>query len=117
MGSAKEEPLGTAIACRRELLVSNVNGLHININLFDHSYLTRYYSNTLIGSTGLDGQLLPSKKRGKDQEESMQSSTTPDPGYHMENQQKHILTPQTRSKTSVLFQQVTTRQQRTDAKA
>ena len=51
-----------------------------------------------------------SKKGGKDQE-SIQSSTTPDPGYKMGMEQPHNLTPQTRSKRSALSQQVTTRQQ------
>ena len=33
-------------------------------------------------------QLLESKKYGKDQE-TIQSSTTPDPGYHMEKKQEY----------------------------
>ena len=51
-----------------------------------------------------------SKKGGKDQE-SIQSSTTPDPGYQMVKYQPHNSTPQTRAKRSALSQQVTTRQQ------
>ena len=47
---------------------------------------------------------------GKDQE-SKQSSTTFDPGYHIGKWQKHNLTSQTRAKRSALSQQVTTWQQ------
>ena len=43
-----------------------------------------------------------------------QSSTTPDPGYHMRKWQKHNKTSQTRAKRSALSQQVATRQQWTD---
>ena len=46
-----------------------------------------------------------SKKGGRDQE-STQSSITPDPGYHMGKWQKH-----NKAKRSDLSQQVTTRQQ------
>ena len=52
--------------------------------------------------------MIQSKKEGKDQE-SIQSSTTPDPGY-----QCHNKTSQTRAKRSALSQQVTTRYQQTD---
>ena len=51
-----------------------------------------------------------SKKGGKYQK-SIQSSTTPDPGYQMGKYQPHNLTPQTRAKRPALSQQVTTRQQ------
>ena len=61
-------------------------------------------------------QFYVSKNGGKDQE-SIQSSTTPDLGYHMGKWQKHNLTSQTRAKRSALSQQVTTRQQWTDTKA
>ena len=57
-----------------------------------------------------------SKKGGKDQE-SIQSSTTPDPGYLMGKEQPHNLTPQMIAKRSGLSQQVTTRQHWADAKA
>ena len=53
---------------------------------------------------------------GKDQE-LIQSSTSPDPGYHMGKWQKHNRTSQTRAKRSALSQHVTTRQQWTHAKA
>ena len=56
------------------------------------------------------------KGGGKDQE-SIQSCTTPEPGYHMGTWLKHKLTPQTNAKRSAFSQQVTTRQQWTDAKA
>ena len=57
-----------------------------------------------------------SKKGDKDQE-LIQSSTTPDPKYHTEQWQKYNWTSQTIAKRSALSQQVTTRQQRTDANA
>ena len=50
------------------------------------------------------------KNGGKDHE-SKQSSTTPDTGYKMGQEQSHNLTPQTRAKRSALSQQVTTSQQ------
>ena len=56
------------------------------------------------------------KKGAKDQE-SIHSSTTPDPGYHIRKWQRHNYTSQTRAKRSARSQQVTTRQQWTDAKA
>ena len=49
-----------------------------------------------------------SKKEGKDQE-SIQSSTTPDPGYQWESDNVT-----TRAKRSALSQQMTTRYQQTD---
>ena len=51
-----------------------------------------------------ESQDSKSKKDGKDQE-SIQLSTTPDPGYHMGKWQKHNLTSQTRAKRSALSQQ------------
>ena len=45
------------------------------------------YSISIRQSTG-PGCYQKSKKGGKDQQ-SIQSSTTPDPGYHMEKRQKH----------------------------
>ena len=57
-----------------------------------------------------------SKEEGEDQE-SMQSSTTPDPGHYMGKRQKHKKTSQTREpKRSTFSQQVTTRLQLTDKK-
>ena len=57
-----------------------------------------------------------SKKDSKDQE-SIQSSTTPYPGYHKEKWQKLNKTSQTRANRLALSQQVTTGQQWTDTKA
>ena len=54
--------------------------------------------------------LFQSKKDGNDQE-TIQSRTTPDPGY------QNTINTTKRTKRSALSQQVTTRQQRTDAKA
>ena len=56
--------------------------------------------------------LLQSKKEGKDQE-SIQSSTTPDPGYNgkVTTSQLDITN---KAKRSALSQQVTTRHQQTD---
>ena len=53
------------------------------------------------------------KKEGKDQE-SIQSSTTPDPGYQWESGNVTIRQSQTRAKRSALSQQVATRHQQTD---
>ena len=39
---------------RHELKISNFNGVHININLFDHYNLTGYHS---MGRTGPYGQI------------------------------------------------------------
>ena len=44
-------------------------------------------------------------------QESIQSSTTSDPGYHMGKRQKHNETSQTRAKWSALSHQLTTRHQ------
>ena len=54
-----------------------------------------------------------SKKEDKDQE-AIQSSTTPDPGYKWESYNVKKKTSQTRVKRSTLSQQVTTRHQQTD---
>ena len=51
-------------------------------------------------------------KKNENYQESTQSSTTPDPGYHMGKWQNHNLISQTRAKSSAISQQVTT-----DAKA
>ena len=56
-----------------------------------------------------------SKKGGKDQE-SIKSSTTADPGYHIESYKTQLKITK-RAKMSALSQQVTKRQQWTDAKA
>ena len=53
-----------------------------------------------------------SKEEGKDQE-SIQSSTTPDPGHHMGKTQENI-TQKRVAKMLALSQQVTTRLQGTD---
>ena len=53
-----------------------------------------------------------SKKEGKDQE-SIQSSTTPDPGYQWESDNA-IIRHHKQEPRSVLSQQVTTRHQQTD---
>ena len=58
-------------------------------------------------------QINKSKKEGKDQE-SIQSSITPDPGYLSESDNDTIKTSQTRAKRSALSQQVTKRHQQTD---
>ena len=58
---------------------------------------------------------MRSKKGGKDQE-SIQSSTTPDPEYHTGKWQKHYQTSQTRAKRQALSQQVTTRQRESTGK-
>ena len=50
------------------------------------------------------------KNGGKDHE-SKQSSTTPDTGYKMGQEQSHNLKPQTRAKKSAHSQQVTISQQ------
>ena len=57
-----------------------------------------------------------SKKGGKGKE-SIQSSTPPDPWYHMGKWLKRNLTSQTKATRLALSQQVTTRQQWPDAKA
>ena len=49
----------------------------------------------------------------KDQE-SIQSSTTPDPGYQWESDKTNNWTPRTRVKRSALSQQVTARHIQTD---
>ena len=67
-------------------------------------------------TTGVVSCNNESKKGGKNQE-SIQSSTSPDLGYHLGKWQKCNYTSQTRANRSVLSQQVTTRQQWTDAKA
>ena len=52
----KEAPLSNnqyTLVCKEQAIdmcyISNFNGVHININLFDHNYLTRYHSNPLMG--------------------------------------------------------------------
>ena len=55
-----------------------------------------------------------SKKEGKDQE-SIQSSTTPDPGYQWESDNVTIKIRNERAKRSALSKQETTMHQQTDA--
>ena len=56
------------------------------------------------------GYHIKSKKNGKDQE-SIQSSTTPDQGYHIGKCQKTHLNTTNEGQDVTLLQQVTTRQQ------
>ena len=81
-----------------------VNKNHVNKNDKSEQYY-RYY----IYLSTID--IIKVKKDGKDQE-TIQSSTTPHPGVT-----KIQNTSPTRAKRSSLSQQVTTRQQRTEAKA
>ena len=60
-----------------------------------------YFLLSVFGPIGL----FKCEKGGKDQE-SILSSTIPDPGYHMGKQQKHNKTSQTRDKRSALSKQV-----------
>ena len=61
--------------------------------------------------------MIGSKEEGNDQE-SIQSNTTPDPGHHMGKCQKHKKNiTHKRAKRPALSQQVTTRLQETDKTA
>ena len=60
-----------------------------------------YFQLSVFGPIGL----FKCEKGSKDQE-SILSSTIPDPGYHMEKKQKHNKTSQTRDKMAALSKQV-----------
>ena len=94
---------------RLHIVTKDVISLSISVLLLFRHYISHKITFGAPSSGGVlcsaCGAFIQSKKDSKDQE-SIQSSTTPVPGYQMGH-----LTSQTRAKRSALSLQVTTRQQ------